>query len=545
MITKYYYIEDMLMFRKILLVTLSIIFILSCTPASKERNKRELFINAGEEPKTIDPTLSGNDFVYPRHVFETLITKDKSGNLQAGACENWDISEDGLIYTFHLRTNAKWSDGKNVTANDFVYALQRAADPASGAEYTSFIEYIKNAVKILSSEMSTDELGVKAIDDYTLEITLESPTGYFLDILTYPIFSPIRKDIIEQYGDEWSLKPESYIGNGAFVMTERNPDDKIVMVKNTNYWNISNIVPEKITFVMMKDATLALAGIKDGNLDFSVNIVEQDLDKLKEEGIIDIAPYFSTVAFGINATNEVLKDTRIRKALSLAIDRNYIVENVVPTAKSPTSAWVPVGAYDVEGDFRKNGGEYIDLSKEAYSNNVETAKKLMAEAGYPNGEGFPVLEYKTTADLIYIQVAEAIQQMWKENLGIDLMISSMEWAAYQQMRSEKNYELIRTLWIGDYSDPMTFLENYLSYRSQNTAGYSNAQFDKYIETARNTADQKTRMEAMHEAEKIMIAEDNILIPIYNPSNPTLVSKRLKDYVLTPLQEYQFHYAYLE
>ena len=533
------------MFRKILLILSSIIFIFSCTPATKERSSRELFINAGEEPKTIDPTLSGNDFVYPRHAFETLITKDKSGNLQAGACESWDISKDGLTYTFHLRTNAKWSDGKNVTANDFVYALQRAANPVSGAEYTSFIEYIKNAVKILSSELEVTELGVKAIDDYTLEITLESPTGYFLDILTYPIFSPIRKDIIEQYGDEWSLNPERYIGNGAFVMTERNPDEKIVMVKNTNYWNRNSIKPEKITFVMMKDATLALAGVKDGNLDFSVNIVEQDLDKLRAEGIIDIAPYFSTVAFGINATNEVLKDTRIRKALALAIDRNYIVENVVPTAKSPTSAWVPVGAYDVEGDFRKNGGEYIDLSKEAYSNNVETAKKLMAEAGYPNGEGFPVLEYKTTSDLIYLQVAEAVQQMWKENLGIDLMISSMEWAAYQQMRSEKNYELIRTLWIGDYSDPMTFLENYLSYRSQNTAGYSNAQFDKYIEIARNTADQKTRMEAMHEAEKILIAEDNILIPIYNPSNPTLVSKRLKDYVLTPLQEYQFHYAYLE
>ena len=206
-------------------------------------------------------------------------------------------------------------------------------------------------------------------------------------------------------------------------MTERNPDEKIVVVKNTNYWNKDNIVPEKITFVMMKDATLALAGIKDGSLDFSVNIIEQDLEKLKEEGIVNIAPYFSTVAFGINATNEVLKDVRIRKALSLAIDRNYIVENVVPTAKSPTSAWVPVGAYDVSGDFRENGGEYIDLSKEAYSNNVEMAKKLLAEAGYPNGENFPVLEYKTTSDLVYMQVAEAVQQMWKENLGIDLQIT--------------------------------------------------------------------------------------------------------------------------
>ncbi|TVL43736.1 peptide ABC transporter substrate-binding protein [Brachyspira hyodysenteriae] len=534
------------MFKKILIISLTLImiFAVSCS-SSKTRNNKELFINAGEEPKTIDPTLSGNDFVYPRHVFETLITKDISGNLQAGACESLNISDNGLVYTFNLRTNAKWSDGKNVIADDFVYALQRAANPLSGAEYTSFIEYIKNAAKILSRELPVEQLGVKAINDYTLEITLEAPIGYFLDILTYPIFAPVRKDIIEQYGDQWSLKPESYIGNGAFIMTERKLDEKIVVVKNTNYWNKNNIVPEKITFVMMKDANLALAGIKDGSLDFSVYIIEQDLEKLKSEGIVNIAPYFSTVAFGINATNEVLKDTRIRKALSLAIDRNYIVENVVPTAKSPTSAWVPVGAYDVEGDFRENGGEYIDLSKEAYSNNVEMAKQLMAEAGYPNGEGFPVLEYKTTADLVYIQVAEAIQQMWKENLGIDLQISSMEWAAYQQMRSEKNYQLIRTLWIGDYSDPMTFLENYLSYRSQNTSGYSNKQFDNYIESARNSVKQEIRMKAMHEAEKILIAEDNLLIPIYNPSNPVLVSKRLKDYVLTPLMEYHFHYAYLE
>ena len=535
------------MIRKILFIFSAIItiFILSCTNQVKERNPKELFINAGEEPKTIDPTLSGNDFVYPRHVFETLITKDKKGNLQAGACESWNVSDDGLVYTFNLRTNAKWSDGKDVYAADFVYGLQRAADPQSAAEYTSFMEYIKNAVKILSGELPAEELGVKAIDSYTLEITLESPTGYFLDILTYPIFAPIRKDIIEQYGDKWSLSPETYIGNGAFIMTERNPDEKIVVIKNTNYWNKDNIIPEKITFVMMKDPNLALAGIKDGSLDFSVQVLEQDIEKLKSDGILYVSPYFSTVAFGINATNEVLKDTRIRKALSLAIDRNYIVENVVPTAKSPTSAWVAVGAYDVIGDFRENGGEFIDISKEGYSNNIVMAKQLMAEAGYPDGKDFPVLEYKTTSDLSYMQVAEAVQQMWKENLGIDLIISSMEWAAYQQMRSEKNYQLIRTLWIGDYSDPMTFLENYLSYRSQNTSGYSNIIFDKYIETARNSANQETRMKAMHDAEKLLIAEDNLLIPIYNPSNPLLVSKRLKDYVVTPLQELQFHYAYLE
>lgn len=518
----------------------------SCSINKEEnRSSKELFINAGEEPKTIDPTLSGNDFVYPRHAFETLIIKGKDGNLKNGVAESFDISQDGLKYTFTLRTNSKWTDGKIVTANDFVYALRRAADPLSGAEYTSFIEYVKNASSILAGKLPKEKLGVKAIDDYTLEIELESPTGYFLDILTYPIFAPVRRDIIEKYGDNWTLNPETYIGNGAFIMTEKSPDSRIVMIKNTNYWNKDDIIPEKITFIMMQDATLALAGIKEGSLDFSVKVLSQDIESLKKQGILDIAPYYSTVAFGINDTDRILKDKRIRKALSLAIDRNYIVEKVALTAKSPTSAWVPVGAYDVQGDFRENGGEYLDISKEGYSNNVAMAKKLMAEAGYPNGDGFPVLEYKTTSDLIYIQVAEAIQQMWKENLGVDLQISSMEWAAYQQMRLEKNYQIMRTIWIGDYSDPMTFLENYLSYRPQNYAGYSNIIFDKYIETARKSSDQNVRMKAMHDAERVLVSEDNVLIPIYNPSNPLLVSKRLRDYVATPLMEFQFHYAYLE
>lgn len=518
----------------------------SCS-VNKEGNRssKELFINAGEEPKTIDPTLSGNDFVYPRHAFETLIIKGKDGNLKNGVAESFDISQDGLKYSFILRTNSKWADGKIVTANDFVYALRRAADPLSGAEYTSFIEYVKNASSILAGKLPKERLGVRAIDDYTLEIELESPTGYFLDILTYPIFAPVRRDIIEKYGDDWTLNPETYIGNGAFIMTEKSPDSRIVMIKNTNYWNKDDIIPEKITFVMMQDPTLALAGIKEGSLDFSVKVLSQDIENLKKQEILDIAPYYSTVAFGINDTDRILKDKKIRKALSLAIDRNYIVEKVALTAKSPTSAWVPVGAYDVQGDFRENGGEYLDISKEGYLNNVAMAKKLMAEAGYPDGEGFPVLEYKTTSDLIYIQVAEAIQQMWKENLGIDLQISSMEWAAYQQMRIEKNYQIMRTIWIGDYSDPMTFLENYLSYRPQNYAGYSNIIFDRYIETARKSSDQNIRMKAMHDAERVLISEDNVLIPIYNPSNPLLVSKRLRDYVATPLMEFQFHYAYLE
>lgn len=529
----------------LLLILSLVIFSCGSNKVGNKRSSTELFINSGEEPKTIDPTLSGNDFVYPKHVFEGLVIKGRENKIEPGVAESWDISKNGLVYTFNLRTNSKWSDEEAVTANDFVYAWQRAANSSNGAEYVSFIEYVKNAADILAGKLKVEDLGVKALDDYTLEVILESPTGYLLDILTYPIFSPVRKDVIEANGDKWTLDPKTYIGNGPFIMSERNPDSKIVIVKNTNYWNKDSIIPTKITFVMMQDPTLAIAGIKEGTLDFSTKVIEQDIVRLKEENIVEILPYFATFAFGINADNETLKDTRIRKALSLAIDRNYIVDNIVITAKSPASAWVPFGAYDVRGDFRENGGNYIDVSKEAYGSNVALAKRLMSEAGYPNGEGFPVLEYKTTPDLVYMQTAEAIQQMWKENLGVDLQISSMEWSAYQQMRREKDYQLIRTLWIGDYADPMTFLENYISYRSQNTSGYSNIEYDGYMNMARSSSDISNRMIAMHKAEDLLIGKDNLLIPIYNPSNPVLVNPKLKDYLASPLMELRFYYAYLE
>ena len=535
--------------KKVLLLILSLIVFVfvACSNKVSKLSDSEIIVNLSVEPKTIDPSFNAQIYgvIYIQHVFEGLTTRDKNNKVVEGVAESWDISQDGKIYTFHLRTNSLWSDGKPVVAEDFVYSWRREVDPVVASEFSYQHEAVKNARDITAGKKPVETLGVKAIDDYTLEVELEAPTAYFLELTAFPTYAPLRKDIIEKYGDKWTLSPESYIGNGPYIMSERNIDKNIVMTKSTNYWNADTIIADKITFMFMQDGAAAIAGIKEGSLHLAYEPPQQDIPTLTEEGLIQIKPLIATYYYPINVTNQYLKDARVRKALSLVIDRNYIVEKVALTAKSPTSAWVPVGAYDVEGDFRENGGEYLDISKEGYSNNVAMAKQLMAEAGYTNGEGFPVLEYKTTSDLIYIQVAEAIQQMWKENLGVDLQIASMEWAAYQQMRKDKDYQLIRTLWIGDYSDPMTFLENYLSYRPQNYAAYSNGIYDRYLEIARNSSEQSVRMEAMHNAERVLIAEDNILIPIYNPSYPLLVSKRLKDYVVTPMQELQFHYAYLE
>ena len=300
-----------------------------------------------------------------------------------------------------------------VTANDFEYALKRAVNPQTAAAYSHMLNVVKNASSILSGNMPPDELMVKAIDDYTLEITLENPAPYFLEYISVssPYF-PVRKDIIEKYGDEWTKKPETYIVNGAYVMTERKPDEKIVMEINTNYYDKDAIIAKKINVLIMDDSNTALAAMKSGDLQFSV--VEApigEIPALIKENYILQEPAFGIYFLEINSSKGVLTNQKIRKALSLAFDRKYIISNITKMNQIPAGDFVPPNMNDYEGDFRENGGNYIDYNN--YEENIKEAKLLMKEAGYKNGENFPVLEIRTTPGYFTI-ICEAIQDMYKE-----------------------------------------------------------------------------------------------------------------------------------
>ncbi len=486
-------------------IGLVILLMLSSISCSKGKNENDgIIVNLSVEPKTIDPSLNAQIYgvIYISHVFEGLTVRDRNNKIAPGVAEDWEISPDGKTYTFYLRTNSTWSDGKPVVAEDFVYSWQRQVDPKVASEYSYQHEPVKNAMAITRGEMPVDSLGVKALDDHTLVVELEAPTAYFLEVAAFPTFSPLRKDIIEQYGDSWTLKPETYIGNGPYVMSERNIDENIIMVKNPNYWNADSIVAEKITFVFMQNGAAAVAGIKDGSLHMAYEPPQQDIPTLLEEGLIQIKPLIATYYYPINVTNEYLKDPRVRKALSLAIDRNYIVENVTKGGQKPASGWVPYAVNDVDGDFRINGGDLYDVSKEGYSNNVEIAKQLLAEAGYPNGEGFPVIEFKTDPGN-HVGIFEAVQQMWKEHLNIDSTITQIDNALLGQTLLEKNFMIGRLYWSADYSDPMSMMSLFTSYNTQNNGGYSNQRYDELIGEAMSTDDNNIRMKAMHEAEKYL------------------------------------------
>ena len=260
-------------------------FSISCKDKTASNS---IVINMSAEPKTMDPTLNSLSAVsvYIIHAFEGLTKLDSNNNVRGGMAESWDISEDGLKYTFHLRTNAKWSDGKPVTAKDFEYSWKRAVHPIVAAEYSYMMEVVKNAKEINAGIMDYNDLGVKAIDDYTFEVILENPTAYFLEfIASTGIFMPVRRDIIETYGDEWTLNPETYIGNGPYKMTERLIDQKIVFSANTNYYSEEEQVAKEITFILMSDPNTAVAGLKNGTVHFSaLEPPAAEIENLKSEG---------------------------------------------------------------------------------------------------------------------------------------------------------------------------------------------------------------------------------------------------------------------
>ncbi|PLV63097.1 peptide ABC transporter substrate-binding protein [Brachyspira pilosicoli SP16] len=536
---------NMAKLNKIIISFLIFLFVISCSNGNKKEEGISIFINTGPEPNTIDPSINvtSDAVFYLTHTFEGLVEKDDNGKLIPGVAESWEVSDDGLIYTFKLRTNAKWTDGKIVTANDFVYSWQRVVDPATGSQYGYQHEPVKNAKAITAGNMPKESLGVKAIDDFTLEVQLEAPAAYFLELLSFPTFYPLRKDIIEKYGDQWTLNAESYIGNGAFKLVERNRDESLIMVKNTNYWNIDTIIPDKITFVLMENETASVAGVKAGSLHFARSFPRQDIQTLNDEGLIVIKPRISSYYYCLNLTNDILKDVRVRRALSLAIDRNYIVEQITRGGEKPAGALVPYGISDYEGDFRENGGEYIDVSKEAYKSNVEEAKRLMAEAGYPNGEGFPVMEFKADPGL-HVKIFEAVQQMWKENLGIDVSLTQEEWAVFLQTRYDRNITMARGGWNGDFNDPINFMTLCVSYSPNNYSVYSNKAYDDMINEVMLSGDQKFRMETMHKAEEMLMKEEAI-IPIYFYTEPLLVSPKLKSVYYDSLGFHRFHHCYLE
>lgn len=485
-----------------------------------------------EEPETMDPTLGSalDTGTYFAHLYEGLVTMDKDKNWVPGAAESWDVSDDGLVYTYHLREDAKWSDGEPVTAKDFVYSWTRLCDPELAASYSYFSYYINGAREIYEEGADPSTLGAKAIDDFTLEVTLDNPVVFFDQLMAFACFAPLRQDLIEQDPEGWTNNPELYVSNGPFKMAEWAHDEYVLVQKNLEYWNSASVSDVQVKFVLMADDNTIYASFETGDLLFADTLPVAQYDATRAAGTLTIAPELSTYYYSFNNEREYLKDPRVRQALTLAIDRQFLVDNVWKDDREVAGAQVGPGFTEPDGsDFRAKAGNYFDPSEAAYAANVEKAKQLMAEAGYPDGKGFPTLEFLTNDTQGHIDIAEAVQQMWKETLGVNMNIAKVEWGVFIPTRENGDFDVARDGWVADFEDPVTMLDLYMSngVGLNNNPRYQSKAFDDFILKSREERDPAARMEWLHKAEEQMIGKDWAMAPIAYYADPYLVSPKLQ------------------
>ena len=536
--------------KKLIAIALVLIMAFSVFGCTTSTEDFEIAVNFASEPNTIDPALNSavDGAVMINHIFEGLYkwVDDGSGNatLALGQAKEVTPNADKTVYTVKLGDDIKWSDGKDVVAADFVYAWQRLVDPNTAADYCYMADIILNANEIMAGEMDKSELGVKAIDEKTLEITLHTACPYFEEIMAFRALMPIRSDIIEQYGDQWTFSPETYIGNGQYKMAEWSHNEFIKLVPSETYYDVDKLGPKVIKFALMDDTNAIYAAYRSGSLNFIQEVPVDEIPGLLSSGELKVHPYLGTYYCCFNTSKAPFDDVRVREAFSLVIDRNYIVENVTKTGQKPATAFVPSGISDAPGtkdDFRAVGGDYMDVSAEKYQENCERARQLLAEAGYPNGEGFPIVEYLYNTSDNHRLIGEALQNMWQTELGVTVNLVNQEWNTFLDTRKNGDYSIARNGWIADYNDPMSFLDMWLTGGGNNDAQYSNPDYDALIMQAKSTSDLAERMSLMHQAEDILMGQDVVHAAIYFYTDKYM-SQGIKGMYFTPLGYYFFGYC---
>lgn len=515
-------------------------------PAPKDQQVARY--NDATEPETIDPATSTGipEATIELNVFEGL-TRIGAGDVPVpGVASKWEISPDGKVYTFHLRKSV-WTNGDPVTARDFEYAWKRALAPETASEYAYQLYYIKNGEAYNGGKIKdASQLGIKVINDYTLEVTLEAPTPYFLFLAGFPTLMPVHKKFVEADPKAWFTKPETYVTNGPFKLAKWEHQSKIELVKNDKYWDAKKVKLEKIVFSLIPSNTTEESMFETGQLDILDNIPLPSMDRWKKDPGFKLDPMIGTYYYIVNCKK--IPDKRVRQALFLAIDRNTLVEKVRKNdGHQPAYGWSPPGFTepDKKSDFRKVGGTFIttgDLKKD-----IEKAKKLLAEAGYPDGKGLPAIDILYNTSEAHKKIAEFVQQQWKTNLGIEAKLAQQEWQVYLDSRDTGNYTTARAGWIGDYVHPMTFMDMMVDPKGKNTNNdsfWANAKYDELIEKAKTTADQKAAFKAMHEAEAILM-DELPLIPLTFYGNPNVYKPWIKGVEYSALGFVSFKNTWIE
>ncbi len=489
--------------------------------------------NLGATVETLDPGLNAatNAGHIINNTFEGLM-REVDGKPIYAMADSHEVSEDGLTYTFHMRDGVNWSDGKPVTAYDFEYAWNRNTDPATASDYA----WIFDEFNYESS---------KAIDESTFEVKLTAPADYFIGLTAFSTLFPLRQEAVEAKADgAWASDPATVIGNGPFVLTEYVPGDRIVLEKNPMYWQADEVKIDRIVAKMINEGTAALAEYESGGFDFNTTIPPAEVPRLLvEDPTFRIEARPGTYYVNLNPNKvEALQDVRVRQAMSLVIDRVAITD-MLNSGNIPAINFIPPGIKD------SNDEEFTDKAL-AYGvdiydmeGNIAKAKQLMTDAGFTNGDGFPVVEYVTNSTEGHLLVAQQMQDAFKTHLGIDMEVGSMEFGVFQELRKAHEFEIARGGWIGDYVDPLTFIGFYITGSPLNSPEWSNLTYDVLIKDSAYATGQ-ARYDMLAEAEKVLV-EDAWFIPIYNYVDQIHQQDYLKDVERTVLGKFYFGRAYLD
>ena len=516
-------------------------------------------VQYGSNPETLDPALNsaidGANTIIT--IFEPLLLINENNEVVGGQAESWETSEDGLTWTFTMRDGLKWSDGTDLNAKDFEYSFKRMVDPNTAAPYAEtclgMIDGFEEAAGFPdadgnpTAEPNPDALNVKASDDgKTLTIVLAYPCSYFDKMAAFAAMSPVQQATVEANGDSWCTSAETFVSNGPYMITDWTPSERIVLTKNPNYvggWDNSKIVSDTITLLLLEDSSASYAAYNSGEAQLIKDVPTDEipsLTKAEDGGDFYVDTILGTYYVSLNLQRDAFQDAKVRKALSLAIDRDYVANTIMQGTYSAADSIVGPGIVDESGYFHDNGNApYISADYEA---NLAEAKKLLEEAGYPNGEGYPTIEYSTNDAGYHVPLAEYLQQAWGD-LGITLTINKMEWSSFTPARRAGEYDVARNGWVMDYNDPSNMLDLFCSGNGNNDGKYSNPDFDAAIDASR-VADSAEHFAQLHKAEDILM-EDMGCLPIAYYNDYWLQSPTLKGTWHSPYGYWYLQYGYIE
>ncbi|USP06124.1 ABC transporter substrate-binding protein [Vibrio sp. LQ2] len=517
--------QALLLGASLAVATTSFSTIAANVPAgTKLADVQELVRGNGTEVASIDPhkTEGVPESNVIRDLLEGLVNQDAAGNTIPGVAESWETT-DNKTFIFHLRKNAKWSNGDPVTAEDFVYSFKRAVDPATASPYSWYLEMttMENAADIIAGKKDKETLGVKALDANTLEIKLESAVPYFVKMMGHTTVKPVHRATVEKWGDQWT-KPDHFVGNGAYVLDKWVVNERMELKRNPNYWDNEHTVINKVTYLPIENQVAEMNRFLSGEIQITNELPLEHFKRLQKEHpeSVQVQGNLCTYYYGFNNQKAPFNDVRIRKALSYAIDRNIITDAILGQGQKPAYFLTP----EITAGFHPEMPAYGKMTQKE---RIAEAKKLLAEAGYDKSNPLKfTLLYNTSEN--HKKIATAIQSMWKTTLGVDVALENQEWKTFLDTRRQGNYDVTRAGWCGDYNEASSFLSLMQSNNSSNDQKYHSAEYDAVMEKAMNTTSDAEREGLYVDAEKLL-ARDMPLVPIYQYVKSRLVSPTVGGY----------------